>query len=142
MAAVAYPQPIPSPAPPAPPARVRPPGTLPPRVGARRAVPRRAAARRAVVRRRRIFLLLATPTLAVAAHAAVGALARSPIAPAGGAGAGEPVAARVYVVQPGDTVWSIAHRLQPSGDERPLVARIDADLGGAPLQAGQALTLP
>lgn len=33
-----------------------------------------------------------------------------------------PAASRVYVVQPGDTVWSIAARIAgPAGDPRPLV---------------------
>ena len=35
-----------------------------------------------------------------------------------------------YVVQPGDTVWSVARRLQPDGDVRPVVDRIVAARGG------------
>jgi Tfp pilus assembly protein FimV len=48
----------------------------------------------------------------------------------------------VYVVQPGDTVWSIARRLQPSGDPRPLVDRLVAAHSGATLHVGERLPLP
>ena len=47
----------------------------------------------------------------------------------------------VYVVQPGDTVWSIAHDLDPSGDARAMVDRIVALNGGAALEPGQRLRL-
>jgi hypothetical protein len=47
----------------------------------------------------------------------------------------------VYVVQPGDTIWSIAHDLDPSGDARALVDRIVALNGGAALEPGQRLRL-
>ena len=36
----------------------------------------------------------------------------------------------VYVVRPGDTLWSIATRLDPSGDPRPLVAQLEAEVHG------------
>ena len=47
----------------------------------------------------------------------------------------------MYVVQPGDTVWTIAHRLDPTGDPRATVDRIVALNGGAALQPGQRLRL-
>jgi LysM repeat protein len=47
----------------------------------------------------------------------------------------------VYVVQPGDTYWTIARRLQPTGDVRVLVDRLSGDHGGAPLQPGEQLVL-
>jgi Tfp pilus assembly protein FimV len=47
----------------------------------------------------------------------------------------------VYVVQPGDTIWSIAHDLDPSGDPRATVDRIVALNGSAALQPGQRLRL-
>ena len=63
-------------------------------------------------------------------------------------GAGVPAASvsggdagTVHVVQPGDTVWSIARRLQPDGDVRGLVDRIVARNGGATVTAGQRLVL-
>ena len=48
----------------------------------------------------------------------------------------------VYVVQPGDTFWSIARRLEPSGDPRPLVDRLVAAHGGPTLHVGERLPLP
>jgi hypothetical protein len=47
-----------------------------------------------------------------------------------------------YVVQPGDTVWSIASRLQPTGDVEPLVDRLDASFGGSVLHVGQTVLVP
>lgn len=47
----------------------------------------------------------------------------------------------VYVVQPGDTIWSIAHELAPSGDTRALVDRLVSLNGGATLEPGQRLRL-
>jgi len=47
-----------------------------------------------------------------------------------------------YVVQPGDTLWSIANMLSPGGDPRPLVHELDAIAGGALLQPGQLLIFP
>lgn len=52
-----------------------------------------------------------------------------------------PVAAATHVVQPGDTFWSLARRIQPDGDVRPLVARLRAAHGPGPLQPGEALLL-
>ena len=49
----------------------------------------------------------------------------------------------VYVVQPGDTLWSIARRADPGADPRPLVDRLVEvnDLRGT-LHAGDQLRLP
>ena len=48
-----------------------------------------------------------------------------------------------YVVEPGDTLWSIARRVAPGRDPRPVVdALLEAnDLHGG-LQAGQELSVP
>lgn len=59
-----------------------------------------------------------------------------------GAGPTQVVAAHVWVVQPGETVWGIAHQLQPKGDIRPLVDAIEGQLHHQPLQIGQHLQLP
>jgi len=48
----------------------------------------------------------------------------------------------VVIVQPGDTLWSIARALQPTGDVRPLVQRLAELNGGAALTVGQAIRLP
>jgi hypothetical protein len=98
-------------------------------------------ARQAVYRRRRLAaVLLLVLTTAVVVLLASAVLARS-------AGGGTPVPAagspsEVHVVQPGDTLWSIARDLDPDGDVRLTVDRL-ADLnGGAPLTVGQRLVLP
>jgi Tfp pilus assembly protein FimV len=46
-----------------------------------------------------------------------------------------------YVVQPGDSLWTIARRLQPQGDVRPLVDQLSERNGGPSLRAGQRLDL-
>ena len=50
--------------------------------------------------------------------------------------------ARVHVVQPGDTLWTIARSFQPTGDVRPLVARLAHSRGAAPLQPGDRIAMP
>ena len=52
------------------------------------------------------------------------------------------VASRSYVVQAGDTLWSVARSAQPQGDVRPLVDLLARHTGGRPLRAGQRLPLP
>jgi len=49
--------------------------------------------------------------------------------------------AAVHVVQPGDTLWTLARRVQPEGDVRPLVARLRARHGSGPLVPGERLLL-
>jgi hypothetical protein len=52
---------------------------------------------------------------------------------------GHPV---VYTVQPGDTLWSIAQRVNPSADPRPLVSQIEGQTGSATVTPGQHIKLP
>ena len=47
-----------------------------------------------------------------------------------------------YVVQPGDSLWSIAARLDPGRDPRPLVDTLAASRDGAPLVPGEVITRP
>ncbi len=47
-----------------------------------------------------------------------------------------------YLVQPGDTLWSVARTLRPEGDVRPLVRALVRANGGAALEVGQQLLLP
>jgi len=115
-----------------------------------RPVPRAVIARGvrvtpATYRRRRLAVaLLALGVVVVAARAGV-ALGGSPLAaperrpassalPAGGAAS--------VVVEPGDTLWSIATRLAPADDPRPLVDELSDARGGAPLQPGERVRLP
>ena len=115
------------------------------------------------LRRRRLMVLLAALTTAVllvvaASRAAatfrdvpasvperrpVPALDATATATAtAGSAAAERHAASGYVVQPGDTLWSIARRLQPEGDLRPLVDQLVDLNGGTDLAVGQRLPIP
>lgn len=47
-----------------------------------------------------------------------------------------------YVVQPGDTLWSIASRVEPGRDPRALVDHLEQEIGGDALQPGERLLLP
>ncbi|HEX4866253.1 MAG TPA: LysM peptidoglycan-binding domain-containing protein [Acidimicrobiales bacterium] len=101
-----------------------------------------AARRRAVYRRRRLA------ALAVLTAAVVVVLLLANAVLAGPAGGGTPTsaagtsAAAVHVVQPGDTLWSIARELAPGADVRLTVDRLVALNGHAALQVGQRLALP
>jgi len=100
------------------------------------------------LRRRRAVVGLVVVVL-LGAGAALGVPGGVPLTPSGRAPAagGVPadavsVAEASYVVRPGDTLWHIARALQPEGDVRPLVQRLAAAHGGAPLSAGERLALP
>ena len=100
-----------------------------------------AARRRTLIRRRLTAIVLAV---------GVGFALRPLLLPGGDPlvvpGRVTPAAAdaakRVYVVQSGDTLWSIARQLHPGGDPRPWVDQLAAEVHGASLQAGQRLVLP
>lgn len=48
----------------------------------------------------------------------------------------------IYIVQPGDTLWTIARSLQPDGEVRPLVDRLAAQRSsGSPLLPGERLAV-
>ena len=79
-----------------------------------------------------------------AAIGLVGVLS-GPVANAVGTGAASvATAARTYVVRPGDTVWSIATRFEPSVDPRVVVDAITSANGVDPgaLVPGQQLSIP
>jgi len=101
--------------------------------------PRQRGARQAVYRRRQAIALVVLFLVAwVALEALAGVLGVS----------GDPVPASTspqpssVEVRPGDTYWTIASRLQPQGDPRPLVDRLVASHGGGGLQAGERLVVP
>jgi LysM domain len=55
------------------------------------------------------------------------------------AGNGHPVE---YTVRPGDTLWSIAERVEPTGDPRPLVEKLAAQTGSDTVEPGERIVLP
>jgi hypothetical protein len=91
----------------------------------------------ATYRRRRFVAGLLLAAVVLAAVVGVSWLTR----PAAGELDLRPVAREQVVVQPGDTVWSIAQELAAGGDVRPLVDAIVAANGGAELAVGQRLTV-
>jgi nucleoid-associated protein YgaU len=114
-------------------------------LAARSAAERRRLARQAMLaRRRRIAAVLAGAAVFGTLWFGLGALAAAGRGPAAVPLAGaRPVAGgQLYVAHPGDTLWSIALRVDPNGDPRPLVDALNAQLHGRPLEAGMRLLLP
>ena len=52
------------------------------------------------------------------------------------------VAHTYYTVHPGDTLWSIATRLDPTGDPRPLVTQLATETGSDTVLVGEHIWLP
>ncbi|HEX2039476.1 MAG TPA: LysM domain-containing protein [Acidimicrobiales bacterium] len=101
----------------------------------------RAPSAEVVYRRRR--LVAAVLTLSVL----LGGRAVADLAGSGPLVAAEPtppvlIGERVHIVQPGDTLWTIARSLQPSGDVRRLVDALAARRQGAALHVGERIALP
>jgi nucleoid-associated protein YgaU len=46
-----------------------------------------------------------------------------------------------YTVRPGDSLWSIAVRMDPNADPRPIVARLAAENGSYQVVPGEQLAL-
>jgi hypothetical protein len=94
-----------------------------------------------VYRRRRAVALGALALVVVGAWAlvrsVVAADAATTVLPAIPA-----TAAPVWVVHPGDTLWSIALASGDRGDIRPLVDELSAEVHDQPLQVGERIALP
>lgn len=101
-----------------------------------------SVARRALYRRRRLVAVL----LVLVVTAATLLLANAVVARTAGGGNPLPVAGTsapaVHIVQPGETLWSIARGLGGGGDVRLVVDRLRDLNGRAPLMVGQRLQLP
>jgi nucleoid-associated protein YgaU len=109
---------------------------------ARRVAPRSVARRGhrpsdATYWRRRVVAVAVGLAALVMAAKAGAALGGSPLA----VPERRPAVTR-HVVQPGNSLWSIAARLDPGGDPRPVVDELSAARGGAPLVPGEVVTWP
>jgi hypothetical protein len=104
-------------------------------------VPDRRQIRRTTpdVRRRRVLLVAMGLLLLALALPLSGTGGNSHPIGSALAETGHPVA---YTVQPGDTLWSIAERVDPAGDPRPLVARLASQVGSDTVVPGEHLVLP
>jgi LysM repeat protein len=96
-----------------------------------------ATVQRTYVRRRRTVAIAVVALLTVL----LSPLAASAIRPGEPA---RPPAQRTVVVQPGDTLWSIAQRVRPAADPRETVAAIqDANgIDAGSLQPGRSIVVP
>ena len=111
----------------------------------RGATPRVPRVSRATYLRRRLAVVgLALGLVVVTAEAGV-ALGGSPLA----APERHPTAAtlasstvRPVVVRPGDSLWTIAERLAPGEDPRPVVDEVQTARRGAPLVPGETILWP
>lgn len=113
--------------------------------GERRRAHRRPRATPRQLRRRRFAVLMAV------AAVVLGIAALASAVPGGGGGdastAGSApdgaiaIVGDVYVVQPGDSLWSIAERLTPGGDPRPVVRELRERHGAVELSVGDRLPI-
>lgn len=103
-------------------------------------------AQRVLARRRRTVLGVLGTTVfgcvALAGGLGTGSTTHSPPTRSATSLGMAPVGAKLYVVQPGDTLWLIANRLVGNGDPRPLMQSLAPQLPGGVLQVGQRLVLP
>jgi LysM domain len=88
------------------------------------------------------ILVLLMFLAAIAADAALARIGGGPLTTTGATSGQETAAAQDWVVKPGDTIWSIAEAIDPRGDVRPLVDRLSAEVGNAPLYPGEVIQLP
>ncbi len=109
-----------------------------------RSLPRTRSRRDAVIRRRRLVvgagvivavLLLSFPLQALGGKTVTGQMAPS------GVTTGLPDGS-LYVVQPGDTLASIAHRINPAGDQAALVRALRTTVGSPVVVPGEHIVLP
>jgi Tfp pilus assembly protein FimV len=103
----------------------------------------RTAARAAAVRRRHVLLGVVAIVLLLALAVPWGTKANSALSHPGPLSPGATLAPHsLYIVRPGDTLWSIAERLDPRGDPRPVMAELSAQAGSDTVRPGEHLILP
>jgi nucleoid-associated protein YgaU len=142
MAAIAYPLPRDRVArPPARPPEPRGPAGAERVDRSRRRPPTSAARRRATIRRR-LTAIAFTAGLVLVIRPLVLPGGDPLVVPGRVTPAAAAVGTRTYIVQPGDTLWSIARHVHPDQDPRPLMDQLSAQVPGGSLQAGQHLVLP
>ncbi len=92
--------------------------------------------------RRGRWAVLVIVTLAASVMWALSTL--GPVSAGTDAGEGGPAVSSTWVVQPGETLWVIAERVDPDTDPRETVARIVAmnDLPDSSVLIGQELQIP
>jgi len=91
------------------------------------------------VRRRRALLAMMGSALALLALPLGGSGGASHTT---GSASATPAHGRAYTVRPGDTLWSIAERADPTGDPRPIVSQLASELGTDTVVAGEQVTVP
>jgi nucleoid-associated protein YgaU len=89
------------------------------------------------VRRRQIALLSVTLVCLVLLAGPIRALGGSSSPAVGSLSPGS-----VYTVKAGDTLWTIAQRLDPSGDPRSTVAQLATETGSDRIVPGEHIRLP
>ena len=98
-----------------------------------------------VYRRRRVLvagvLLLVVAAVLILAQSVLAGTGGGPLTTTGAAASMTPASSATWVVRPGDTLWSIARAIDPHGDVRPLVDRLEATVG-SDLYPGERIPLP
>jgi len=87
-------------------------------------------------------LILFAFVLVVAINGALDRIGGGPLTTTGVPSGAQSAAAQSWVVKPGDTIWSIATSIDPRGDVRPLVDRLNKEVGDAPLYPGETIPIP
>lgn len=114
------------------------PTTLPHRAVA--AGPARVAGRATYWRRRAVVVLLAVALVLVMARAGVALGGAAPASPERHPAPSSDVTAATTVVRPGDSLWSVAQRLAPGSDPRPVVDALSEARHGTVLTPGETIS--
>ena len=93
-------------------------------------------------RRRRVGALVFSVAALVFSVAALFGAVRAVAAFGAGPASGIERRPTIHIVQPGETLWSVAQSLRPTGDVRGLVRQLEKLNGGSSLAVGQRLVLP